>query len=183
MKNLQLLMSSGKTYRMLRRLYILFIFALAVLPSCKISYSFSGTNIPIEIETFSVQYFPNRAPLVQAQLSELFTNALKDKIEGQTRLEMVTGFGDVDFSGEIKSYETRPMAITGNETAALNRLTIAIRVKYTNSFNPDESFDTQFSRYEDYSSASNLSDVEDDLIELIVENIIEDIFNKAFVNW
>ena len=165
---------------------ILFVFILAgiiVLQSCKVSYSLSGTNIPIEIETFSVQYFPNRAPLVQAQLSQVFTDALKDKTEGQTRLEMVTGFGDVDFSGEIKVYETRPVAITGNETAALNRLTIGVRVNFTNSVNPDESFDTQFSRYEEYESSKNLSDVEDELIELIVENIVEDIFNKAFVNW
>lgn len=154
-----------------------------VLPSCKISYSLSGTNIPIEMNTFSVQYFPNRAPLVQAQLSQTFTDALKDKVEGQTRLKMVTGFGDADFSGEIRNYETRPMAITGNETAALNRLTITVLVKYTNNVDPDASFETQFSRYEDYPSSQNLADVEDDLIELIVENIIEDIFNKAFVNW
>ena len=164
-------------------LIIISIASMIVLQSCKVSYSFSGTNIPIEIETFSVQYFPNRAPLVQAQLSQVFTDALKDKIEGQTRLEMVTGFGDVDFSGEIKNYETRPTAITGDETAALNRLTISIRVSYMNSFNPDESFDSQFSRYEEYESSKNLSDVEDELIGLIVENIIEDIFNKAFVNW
>ncbi len=164
-------------------LIIISIAGMIILQSCKVSYSFSGTNIPIEIETFSVQYFSNRAPLVQAQLSQVFTDALKDKIEGQTRLEMVTGFGDVDFSGEIKNYETRPTAITGDETAALNRLTISIRVSYMNSFNPDESFDTQFSRYEEYESSKNLSDVEDELIELIVENIIEDIFNKAFVNW
>jgi hypothetical protein len=157
--------------------------AMMALSSCKISYSLSGTNIPIEINTVSVQYFPNRAPLVQAQLSQQFTDALKDKIQGQTRLELVNGLGDVDFSGEIKNYETRPTAISGNETAALNRLTITIRVKYTNTFNPDESFDSSFSRYEDYSSSQNLSDVEDDLIQLILENIIEDIFNKAFVNW
>jgi hypothetical protein len=160
------------------------IFAVMMaLSSCKISYSLSGTNIPIEINTVSVQYFPNRAPLVQAQLSQQFTDALKDKIQGQTRLELVNGLGDVDFSGEIKNYETRPTAISGNETAALNRLTITVRVKYTNTFNPDESFDSSFSRYEDYSSSQNLSDVEDDLIQLILENIIEDIFNKAFVNW
>jgi hypothetical protein len=157
--------------------------AMMALSSCKISYSLSGTNIPIEINTVSVQYFPNRAPLVQAQLSQQFTDALKDKIQGQTRLELVNGLGDVDFSGEIKNYETRPTAISGNETAALNRLTITVRVKYTNTFNPDESFDSSFSRYEDYSSSQNLSDVEDDLIQLILENIIEDIFNKAFVNW
>lgn len=166
-----------------KHIILALVVGLIFFPSCKVSYSFSGTNIPIDIETFSVQYFPNRAPIVQAQLSQLFTDALKDKIEGQSRLEMVTGFGDVDFSGEIKNYETRPMAITGDETAAMNRLTVSIRVKYTNTFNPDESFDTQFSHYEDYKSSQNLSDVEDELIGLIVENILEDIFNKAFVNW
>lgn len=183
MKELYKLIFPNNNLKTFKLVLFLFLFGITILPSCKISYSFSGTNIPLEIETFSVQYFPNRAPLVQSQLSQLFTYALKDKIEGQTRLEMVTGFGDVDFYGEIKNYETRPVAITGDEIAALNRLTISIRVNYSNSFNPDENFDTQFSRYEDYSSSSNLSDVEEDLIELIVENIIEDIFNKAFVNW
>ena len=137
----------------------------------------------MSINTFSVQYFPNRAPLVQAQLSQTFTDALKDKIEGQTRLKMVTGFGDVDFSGEIQNYETRPTAISGNETAALNRLTITVRVKFTDSINPDNSWESSFSRYEDYESSKNLTDVEEDLIELILENILEDIYNKAFVNW
>lgn len=157
--------------------------AMTFLTSCKVSYSLSGTNIPVEINTVSVQYFPNRAPLVQAQLSQLFTEALQDKIQAQTRLDLVNGMGDVDFSGEIKNYETRPTAISGDETAALNRLTITIRVKFTNTVNPDESFDSSFSRYEDYSSSKNISDVEDDLIDLIVEQLVEDIFNKAFVNW
>ncbi|MCK4920265.1 MAG: LptE family protein [Bacteroidales bacterium] len=183
MKDIHKIIFTNKSLNTFKIVLLLFLAGITILPSCKISYSMSGTNIPLEIETFSVQYFPNRAPLVQSQLSQVFTDALKDKIEGQTRLEMVTGFGDVDLSGEIKNYETRPVAITGDERAALNRLTIAIRVKYTNSFNPDENFDTQFSRYEDYSSSSNLSDVEEDLIELIVENIVEDVFNKAFVNW
>jgi len=167
------------------RLFIIpfIILLFSGMQSCKVSYSLSGTNIPVEIQTYSVQYFPNRAPLVQAQLSQLVTDGLKDKIQNQTRLELVNGFGDVDFSGEIKNYETKPTAISGNERAALNRLTITIQVRYTNTFNPDESFETNFTRYEDYESSKNLSDVEDELIDLILEQILEDIFNKAFVNW
>jgi len=65
----------------------------------------------------------------------------------------------------------------------MNRLTIAVRIKYTDNINPDNSFDTQFSRYEDYQSTKNLAEVEDELIQLIVEQLVEDIFNKAFVNW
>jgi hypothetical protein len=164
---------------------ILFAFLLTglILQSCTVRYSFQGATIAEEIETFSVQYFQNRAPVVQAQLSQVFTDELRNRIEGQTRLELVSGFGDVDFSGEITNYETRPTAITGDEVAALNRLTITVRVKYTNSYNPDDSFDTSFSRYEEYPSSQALADVEEELITSIVDQLVNDIFNRAFVNW
>jgi len=165
------------------RLAALFLILLVVLPACKVSYSFSGVNISPEVQTYSVQYFPNRAPLVQAQLSQLFTDALMDKIQANTSLDLSNQGGDVQFSGEITGYATRPVAITGEETAARNRLTITVRVKYTNVVEPELDFDTSFSRYEDYDSSQNLSDVEDELIDLIVENLVIDIFNKAFVSW
>lgn len=159
---------------------------LLVMPGCKtmsINYSFSGVNISPEIQTVTVQYFPNRAPVVQAQLSQLFTDALVDKIQSNTSLEQVPAGGDVVFSGEIKNYQTKPTAITGAETAARNRLTITINVVYTNNIEPEASFESSFSRYEDYDASQNLADVEEELIDLIIENILEDIFNKAFVNW
>ena len=86
-------------------------------------------------------------------------------------------------SGEITKYKAEPLAVTGREVAELNRFTITVRVKYTNTINPDESFDTQFSRYEDYESSQDLQSVEQDLSEKILEQITEDIFNQAFVNW
>ena len=150
---------------------------------CKVTYSFSGVNISPEVQTYSVQYFPNRAPIVQAQLSQVFTDALLDKIQGNTSLNLSTDGGDVSFSGEITGYNTRPTAITSQETAARNRLTITIRVKYTNELDPELDYDTSFSRYEDYDATLNLTDVENELIELIVEYLIEDIFNRAFVSW
>ena len=156
---------------------------ILILPSCKVTYSFSGVNISPEVQTYSVEYFPNRAAIVQAQLSQVFTDALMDKIESGTSLTMNTDGGDVEFSGEITGYETRPTAITGEETAARNRLTISVRVRYTNLVEPELDFDSSFSRYEEYDASLNLTDVENELIELIVENLIEDIFNKAFVSW
>lgn len=164
-------------------LAVLFFTLPVVLPACKVQYSFSGVNISPEVQTYSVQYFPNRAPLVQAQLSQLFTDALMDKIQSNTSLDLSNQGGDVQFSGEITGYATRPTAITGEETAARNRLTITIRVKYTNEVEPELDFDTSFSRYEDYDASQNLTDVEDELIDLIVENLVEDIFNRAFVSW
>jgi Lipopolysaccharide-assembly len=156
---------------------------LTALAGCKVSYSFSGVNISPEVQTYSVEYFPNRAAVVQAQLSQEFTNTLMDKIQNNTSLDLASDGGDVSFSGEITGYETRPTAITGNETAARNRLTITVRVKYTNAIEPELDYDQSFSRYEDYDSSQNLSDVENTLIGLIVENLVEDIFNKAFISW
>lgn len=162
---------------------ILIVMTGLIANQCKVTYSFSGVNISPEIKTVSVQYFQNRAPIVQAQLSQLFTDALIDRIQSNTSLTLTTGQADIDFSGEIRNYETRPTAITGQETAARNRLTITVRVKYVNSKNPELDFDTSFSRYEDYDSSQNLADVEDELIGIIVEYLVDDIFNKAFVNW
>jgi hypothetical protein len=165
---------------------VFFAISILFITGCKsasVSYSFQGINISDDIKTVSVAYFQNRAPVVQAQLSQLFTDALIDKIQSNTKLELIPIGGDVSFSGEIRKYETKPTAITSGETAARNRLTISIRVVYTNNMDPDADFDSSFSRYEDYDSSQNLADVENELIELIVESILEDIFNKAFVNW
>lgn len=156
---------------------------LGIMTGCKVSYSFSGVNISPEIKTVTVQYFPNRAPIVQAQLSQYFTDALIDKIEANTSLNLVSSGGDIIFGGEIRNYETRPTAITGEETAARNRLTIGVNVRYTNTLDPEQDFESSFSRYEDYDSSQSLTEVENELIELIVEGLVEDIFNKAFVNW
>ncbi|MCD4710015.1 MAG: hypothetical protein K8R52_04155 [Bacteroidales bacterium] len=165
------------------RLAAVFFTLLVALTGCSVSYSFRGVNISDEVQTYSVQYFPNRAPLVQAQLSQVFTDALMDKIQGNTKLDLSNQGGDVQLSGEITGYETRPTAITSAETAARNRLTITVRVKYTNVMEPELDYDSSFSRYEDYDASKNLTDVEDVLIELIVENLVEDIFNKAFISW
>ncbi len=161
----------------------LVVILMIMAQGCKVSYSFSGVNIPPEVLTYTVNYFPNRAPLVQAQLSQVFTEALMDKIQNNTSLDMATDGGDVHFSGEITGYNTRPTAITGDETAARNRLTITIRVRYINAFDPELDFDTSFSRYEDYDSGADLSVIENELIVLIVEYLTEDIFNKAFISW
>jgi len=169
----------------IRKMIVMMLAAtgVMVLQQCKVTYSFSGVNISPEVQTYSVEYFPNRAPIVQAQLSQLFTDALLDKIQTNTSLDLAESGGDVNFSGEITNYETRPTAITGAETAARNRLTITVRVRYTNTVEPELDYDTSFSRYEDYDASRNLSEVENELIDLIVEDLIEDIFNRAFVSW
>jgi len=163
-------------------LAFVFITGAVLLFSCKVTYSFSGATTQ-GLKTVSVQYFQNRAPLVQPGLSQTITDALIDKCKSQTSLKYTTSIGDADFSGEISDYNTRPMTVAADAQAATNRFTITIKVKFTNSFDPTLSYDQTFSRYEDYNSNLDLSAVEKDLSDKIVEMLVEDIFNQAFVNW
>jgi hypothetical protein len=158
---------------------ILLSFSIA---SCGI-YSFTGASIPSEAKTVSVQYFNNKSATVQPTLSQVFTERLKDIFLEQTNLTLSENEGDLSFRGHISKYQIKPMAIKANETAGKNRLTIAIKVTYNNSFNAENNFEKTFSRYRDYDSAQNISDIESNLIEEITNELAEDVFNKAFVNW
>ncbi|MCF8367591.1 MAG: hypothetical protein K9G76_01020 [Bacteroidales bacterium] len=153
------------------------------ITGCKVNYSFTGASIPVEVKTINIQYFPNNATLVEPTLSQKLTDALKDKFTTETSLVLVNDGGDLILEGSITSYKTSPVAIQGNDQAALNRLTITIDVTYVNTFDDAMSFETSFSRYSDYSSGDNLSSVQDALIEEINMMLVEDVFNKAVVNW
>ncbi|MDR2813917.1 MAG: LPS assembly lipoprotein LptE [Prevotellaceae bacterium] len=155
----------------------------ALLASCSIKYSFSGASISPDSKTFSVQFFPNMAPLVNPTLSSTFTEALKMKFLTSTRLSETDDAGDLAFEGEITGYAVTPQAITASEVAAQNRLTISVHIKFTNVQDPAQAFDKTFSQYEDYDSQRNLSDVEGELVDEIVKKLVEDIFNAAVANW
>ncbi len=168
---------------MRKRIIYFLLFSACMLSSCKINYSLSGASISPDVKTFVVQTFPNNAPLFQPSLSYTLTNALKDKIQSQTSLKLGNSNGDVTFEGEITGYDTRPVAIQANDQAAQTRLTITIKVKFTNTKDMKQDFSTSFTRYEDFDTKKSLNSIESTLIKNIVEQLTEDIFNKAFVNW
>lgn len=150
---------------------------------CTTSYSFTGASIPPEVKSINILYFPNNASLVEPSLSQTLTDALRDKFVNETSLMLVNDGGDLILEGSITGYRTQPVAIQGDDKAALNRLTITLDVTYTNTFDDKMSFDTRFERYADYSSGTNLTEVQDQLIEEINTMLVEDIFNKAIINW
>jgi hypothetical protein len=165
------------------RFLLIPVLLLAILYGCKVSYSFTGASISPKVKTFSVQFFQNRAPLVQPGLSQFVTDAIIDKCKGQTNLKYITGLGDVNFEGAITEYNSRPQTVAADAQAAMNRFTITVKVKFINSVDPELNFDQSFSRYEDYSGNLDLSQVEKELSDKIIAMIVEDIFNQAFVNW
>ena len=168
--------------RMKAKIAIMMLALAFVCHSCGI-YSFSGASIPAEAKTVSVAYFPNHAQLVNPLLSDNFTNALRDAMTNQTTLDMVESGGDLSFEGEITDYKTSPVAITSGQTAAMNRLTVTVKVRFSNRFDETKDFEQSFSRYEDYPSDQDLNSVQESLTATIIDQLVEDIFNKALVNW
>ncbi len=146
-------------------------------------YSFTGASIPPEAKTISIGYFVNNAQFVEPSLSQSLTDALRDRFQSQTSLDFVNTDGDLDVQGSISDYSTRPVAIQGNETAALNRLTVQVKVTFTNNIDPTRNYESTFTRFADYPSSQDLSAVKDQLITEINDALVEDIFNKSVVNW
>jgi hypothetical protein len=163
---------------------IMIVIVLAIFSGCRfVNYSFVGGNLDPDIKSISILYFSNNAAIVQPTLSQSFTDALRDKFSSQTKLSSVSKNGDLNIEGYITGYTTQPIAIQGNEQAAMNRLTISVSVKFTNKLDEKQNFEQTFSRYADYLSTLNLSSVEESLIKEINDQLVEDIFNKAVVNW
>jgi len=167
--------------------FFLYLFVIIVLPlsfqECKVSYSFTGTSLSPNVKSFSVDYFSNHAGLVNATLSQTFTEALKDKLGKQTSLNLETERGDLEFSGQITGYSTKPINITENDESAQTRLTITVKVKYVNNLDHGEDWDKSFSAYSDYDSSKMLTDVEEELCSEITEDLVDDIFNASIANW
>lgn len=162
--------------------YILFLSVILSLGACKI-YSFSGASISPDTKTVIVGYIENNSALVNPTLSQLLTESLKDRIVSQTGLSLVRSNADLEFEGNIIDYNVKPIAIQGNEYASQNRLTISVKIKFSNNKDETKNFEQVFSRYSDYPGTANLATVEAELIKTINTQIIDDIFNKAFVNW
>lgn len=160
-----------------------FAFCLIIISSCKVNYSFSGTSVSPDVKTVSIQYFRNNASLAPPTISQSLTEALKDIFTSQTKLGLVSQNGDLNFDGEIIGYATAPVAIQSNDQAALNRLTITVNVKFSNAKDEKQNFETTFSRYAEYSSSQSLSAVQSGLIDQINKQLVQDIFNKAMINW
>lgn len=161
---------------------ILAVASLLLLQRCGI-YSFSGTSIQPDVKTVTINYFQYSALRVNPSLSNELTEALKDKFRKMTRLEQVEIDGDLEITGTVTGYDVRATAITANEVAAQNRLTVTVKISYTNRKYPEEDFEKSFSAYGDYDSTQSLDAVEATLCEEIIKQLCEDILNATVANW
>lgn len=149
-------------------------------------YSFTGTSIQPDVKSVTIEYFEYKALRVNPSLANDITEAMKDKFRKLTKLEQVDSDGDLVIAGEITGYDVKATAISANEQAAMNRLTVSVKIYFTNRKYPEDDFEKSFSAYADFSADQMLDAVEGDLIsgtDGILDKLCEDIFNATVANW
>ncbi len=164
------------------RILALSLAAFAV-SACGI-YSFSGTSIKPDVKTITINYFEYKAMKVNPSLSNDLTEAVRNQFRRMTSLEQLDMDGDLEITGQVTGYDVRASAVTAGDVAAMNRLTVTVKVDFTNRKYPEEDFSGKsFSAYADYESTTSLDAVESTLCAEIIDKIVEDIFNATVAQW
>ena len=155
-----------------------------VLCGCSISYKFNGANINYQTtHSISIADFPNNAAMVNPTLSPNLTEAIRDLFQRQTRLQVLSKGGDLEIEGEIVGYDISQGAISVDNYASENKLTIRVAVHFTNNIYPEESFDKTYSASQTYDASRLLTDVQDELCNIIITEISENIYNDTVAKW
>lgn len=167
---------------MKKTIYTLIIAVALTLNSCSV-YNFTGTG-KIDADTFQVNYFQNNAELIEPGIERTFTNSLQEILQNQTSLNLTNQGGDLLYEGEIVDYRITPMTATANQTAAQNRLTIAINVRFYNKNKETDNFEKRFSFYHDYDANEQMTGSRlTTALDEIFERITQDIFNESLAKW
>lgn len=157
---------------------------LFLLNSCVISYKFNGASIDYaKVHSISIADFPNNAALVYAQLSNILSEGIRDIYSRQTRLTILPKGGDMELEGEITGYTLTPMAISADSYSAETKLTLTVKVRFTNNVAPEESFEKTYSAFQTFDSSRLLSDVQEELCGIMVTEIAESIYNDTVAKW
>ena len=172
-----------KKQKTMKRLITLAILTIILAASCTISYKFNGASIDYsKIKSITIAEFPNNAALVYPPLTTKFNDELNNIYASQTRLNIVSAGGDLDISGAITGYTLVPLSVGANALAAENRLTLTVKVHFINNITGEET-DNSYSANRTFPSTSTLNDVQDALIDEMIEEIIDQIFNGTVANW
>ncbi len=162
--------------------WVLLIFLL--MPSCLISYKFNGASIDYsKTKSISIADFPNNATLVYPPLSNSLSEGIRDIYSRQTRLQILRRGGDLELEGEITNYQLTPMAIAADSYSAETKLTLTIKVRFTNNVAPEESFEKTYSAFQTFDSSRMLNDVQEELCNTMIQEIAENIYNDTVAKW
>jgi len=162
---------------------VIFIVGLFACSACHVSYKTRDISIPAEIKTARVAYFENRARFINPQLAPQITDKLRQKINNQTRLTLVQSENpDYDIAGQITGYDVTTAGISSQQ-AATNRLIVSVRLVFKNRLDQTKNFETTVSRNFDFSANLSLDQAQAQLTPSIIQNMVDEIFNKIFSTW
>ena len=165
-----------------RLLYVLLV--LFVLAGCTVSYKFTGASIDYtKVKTISFAQFQNRAPYQWGPMATMFNEALVDMFVQQTKLQQVERGGDLQFDGEITSYDQFNKSISSDGYSSMVQLKMTVNVRFTNNKNHDEDYERQFSATRDFDATQPLDSVQEELVSQMIKEIVEAVFNAAVANW
>lgn len=157
---------------------------LVIIQACSVSYTFNGASIDYtKTQTISIVDFNNVAELIHPPLAQEFTEKLRDKYSKQTRLQLLKNNGDLHLEGEIVGYQLTPMAISKDSYSAETKLTVTINVRFTNQANPDDDFEKRYTAFQNFDSNRMLTDVQDELLSIMTDDIIDNIYNDTVAKW
>jgi len=165
-------------------IFIVMTFIMLISNSCTISYKFNGSSIDYsKTKSISITDFPNTAELIYPPLSQEFTETLRDAYSKQTRLQLLKKGGDMHLEGEIVGYQLTPMAISADSYSSETKLTITIKVRFSNNKNPEDDFEKSYSASQNFDSNRMLTDVQDELMKIMVAEIADNIYNDTVAKW
>jgi hypothetical protein len=155
-----------------------------LLSSCIISYKFNGSSIDYtKTKTISISDFPNTAELVYPPLSQVFSESLRDSYTKQTRLQILSKGGDLHLEGEITGYQLTPMAISADSYSSQTKLTLTVKVRFSNNKNPQDDFEKSYSAFQTFDSSKMITDVQDELAKTMTSEIVDYIYNDTVAKW
>lgn len=160
------------------------LFLMAAITACSGGYSFTGGDVG-DAKTVEIAFFPNYAELIKPQLSQIFTEKLRDIFVQQTPLNLVDRNGDLQFEGSIVSYTITPLGAQASDIGAVaqNRLTVDVNVIFTHNLEEDKSFERRFSRFVDFDANQDINQIEQELHDQVSQELSENILNGAIGNW
>jgi len=169
----------------MKYIFCISIFLMGLLlSSCIVSYKFNGSSIDYtKTKTISISDFPNIAELVYPPLSQEFAESLRDSYTKQTRLQQLKKGGDLHLEGEIVGYQLTPMAINADSYSSQTKLTLTIKVRFSNNKNPLEDFEKTYSAFQTFDSSKMLTDVQEELIKIMITEIVDNIYNDTVAKW
>lgn len=165
------------------RFFLSLVLISATFSACKVQYGFNSGSDPEGASTYSVTYFTNKAPLADPAYAITLSEELIDLLNAQTKLDFVSEDGDIRYEGYIQDYKITPVAVTSNETSAQERLTILVRLKYYDTINQDKNKELSVTQFRDYDPNVNFEDIEDGLVEEIIGDLVQDMYNKTLGDW